>query len=87
MRDPGSLHRMTIVVGQPLDRSDFSADRARGGGGAGSYRPAIQVHGTNAALCDAASELRACQTDIVTQYPQQGCFGFGLNLVGLAIDS
>src|ERR1700692_2514592 len=44
------------------------------------------MHGTGAALGDAAAVFGAGQTDRVTQHPQQGRVGFGVDVVRLSVD-
>ena len=86
MLDPGPLHRVTAVGRQALDGRDFVPDGARGRRAAGADRPAVQVHGTDAALRDAATELRAGQADRVTQDPQERRLGFDIHFVRRAVD-
>src|SRR5256885_9863328 len=47
---------------------------------------AVQVDGAGAALCDAASELRASQAERVAQDPQERCVGGEVDAVALTVD-
>ena len=72
--DPCGLQRMQLAVGacEAFDRRDLLT---RGGGDrhrARAHRRAVQMHGARAALGDAAAVLRADQTEVIPQHPQQG---------------
>src|SRR5438309_3519317 len=70
-RDPGALHRVRAVLGQAFDRRDALVGDRGDGQYAGTGSGSIQVHGTRAALCDAAAELRARQPECVAQHPEE----------------
>src|SRR3954454_12872244 len=72
---PRLLHRVEVLadgLGQPLDRGDLVirldlTDRD----GARVERPAVDVRSTGLADLDAASVLRTCDPEQVTQHPQE----------------
>src|SRR5688572_20935412 len=68
---PGTLHRVRAVVAQALDGDDLAP---LGGGhrsDAGANRLAVQMDGACATRRDAAGELGAGQSQLVSQVPQQ----------------
>src|SRR5438034_902200 len=86
-RRPGFLHRMRTGRGEPLDGHDpvaglDFADR----NGAGAPHLAVDVHGTGAALRDAAAVLRAGQAGLFADDPKERRSGLRLHLAYLAVD-
>src|SRR2546426_6164375 len=69
--DPGPLHPVAAAGRQPLDRGHALPGDRRDGHHAGSHGRAVEMHGAGAALGDAASELRAGETEVVAQHPQE----------------
>src|SRR2546422_6000027 len=69
--DPGPLPRVAAAGRQPLDRGHALPGDRRDGHHAGSHGRAVEMHGAGAALGDAASELRAGETEVVAQHPQE----------------
>ncbi len=67
------------------ERGDLAA-HLRHGQGARAYRGAVDDNGTGAALTQTATETRAVQPQIVSQHIEQRSGGFGIHLVGGAID-
>src|ERR1017187_3501511 len=70
--EPWLLHfRTHRRVADRLDRRDGAildrSDREQ----TGAYGIAVQVHGTRAALCDAAPKLRSGKPQQISQNPQQ----------------
>src|SRR5881396_1366696 len=86
-RRPGPLHRMGAGRGEPFDGDDpvaglDFADR----NGAGAPHLAVDVHGTGAALRDAAAVLRAGQASLFADDPQERRPGLRLYVAYLAVD-
>src|SRR5258708_7963617 len=86
-RRPGLLHRMGARSGKPFDSDDAvgGLDRADGDG-AGAPHLAVDVHGAGAALRDTAAVLRAGQTDLLADDPQERRPGLHLHVADLAVD-
>src|SRR5260221_795900 len=86
-RRPGLLHRMGARSGKPFDSDDAvgGLDRADGDG-AGAPHLAVDVHGAGAALRDTAAVLRAGQTDLLADDPQERRPGLHLQVADLAVD-
>src|ERR1700728_2074391 len=68
-RNPGALHRMAIVRGEAFDGGNLRAIKGADWHRAGAHRLAVDMHRTGAALCDAATEIRAGQTDDIAHDP------------------
>src|SRR6266853_4339115 len=84
---PGLLHRMGAGRGKSFDRDDpvaglDFADR----NGTGAPHLAVDVHGTGAALRDAAAVLRAGQAHLLADDPQERRPGLHLHVADLAVD-
>src|SRR5690606_8204208 len=85
MFDPCPLHGVTGVSRQAFDGSDLPADGAFGGRYAGAHRLSIHVDGTDAALGDAAAELRAGEAQVFAKHPQQRRLRIDVELVSCAV--
>src|SRR2546430_7581453 len=85
-RDPGALHRVGAVLGQAFDRRDALVGDGRNGQHARPRGHAVQMHGTRAALCDAAAELGARETERVAQHPEERRVGCDVDGFALAVD-
>src|SRR5205085_2079530 len=85
-RQPGLLHRMRAVGREALDGDDLrpfdATDRHR----AGAHGLSVDVHGAGAALGDAAAEFRACQSDLLPQYPEKRSIALDIDLMPGAVD-
>src|SRR5712691_11747564 len=84
---PGLLHRVRARARQPFDGDDLvggldAPDRH----GAGAPHLAVDVHGAGAALRDTAAVLRAGQTDLLADDPQERRPGLHLHVADLAVD-
>ena len=84
--DPGFLQGVAVVFGQALNRGHFRAGHRSQGGGAGTHRLAVDVHGTSTAQSGAATKLGAGHAEFITQDPQQRGVGLGLGADRLAVD-
>src|SRR6267143_2063215 len=73
--DPRLLQRVIAVGRKPLDGGDSLSLNRRYRGDARSRRRAVDVHRACAALRDAAAELRAGETELVADHPQQRGIG------------
>jgi hypothetical protein len=67
--DPGLLQWVAQVIGETFYSRDVFAFDRKNGSHTGKSRLAVNVHGTRAALRDAAAKLRARQLEVLTNYP------------------
>src|ERR671924_12 len=86
LRDPGPLDRVRAVLGQAFDGRDALVGDRGDGQHAGAGRDAVQVHGTGAALCNAAAELRAREPECIAQHPEERRVGRDVDRFALAVD-
>src|SRR5580692_7286021 len=69
--DPGLLHFVQDAIArQPFDRSDLLAGGFADGDAAGAHRDPVDMDGTGAALCNAATVFSACETDVFPDCPK-----------------
>src|SRR5262245_7884927 len=84
---PGLLHLVQrSALGEPFDSRDLLAFNRAHRHRARSHRHSVHVNGAGAALGDSAAVLRAGETYLFPQYPQQRRAGIDINVVGLSID-
>jgi hypothetical protein len=76
---------MAAVRRDSFDRGDFLADCHARGNAARADRLTIDVHGARTALSYAATELRARQTDMIADHPQQWRERVGIDGVSCSI--
>src|SRR2546426_4660006 len=84
--DPGPLHGVAPAWRQPFDRGHALPGDRRDGHHAGSHGRAVEMHGAGPALRDAASELRAGETEVVAQHPQERRIGRHVHGLAFAVD-
>src|SRR5437763_9889330 len=86
--DPGLLARVQLaaVVRQSLDGGDPGETGHADVDGAGSRRNAVEMNSTGAALRDTATELRALESQNVSQSPEQRHVAVDVDRVPLAVD-
>src|SRR2546422_6822284 len=84
--DPGSLHGVAPTWRQPFDRGHALPGGRRDGHHARSYGRAVEMHGAGPALRDATSELRAGETEVVAQHPQERRIGRDVHGLAFAVD-
>src|SRR6267378_1493105 len=86
-RRPGPLHGMGAGRGEPFDGDDPVAGlEVADQNGARAPHLAVDVHGTSAALRDAAAVLRSGQTHLLADDPQERRPGLRLHIAHLAVD-
>src|SRR5690606_16015776 len=73
------------VLREPFDRGDLLAHSLADGESARAHRHAVDVNGTGAALGDAAAILRSGEADILPDRPEQGRFGFDIDVIGFSV--
>src|SRR5207244_13442936 len=76
---PRDLDRMVAIRRDAFDRIDPFADSRGRLDAAGSDRLTIDMHRARAALPDAATELGACQPDMIADHPQQWRLRVGID--------
>ena len=86
--DPGGNDPLADVIGlDGFDGGDFAADHAGNGRDAGTHDIAVHKHRTRTALRQAAAVFGAGHAQVVADDPEQGRVGFGVDLVGLLVNS
>src|SRR5437879_6605469 len=85
--DPGPLHGVAPARRQPFDRGHALPGHRRDRHHAGAHRSAVEMYGAGAALGDPASELRAGETEVVAQHPQERRVGRTVHALWLAVDA
>src|SRR5258705_9489676 len=84
---PRLLHRMRALRRQALDRDDFVGRFHRADGNrARAPHFAVDVHGTRAALRDAATIFGAGESDLLANHPQERRVVFDAHVPYLAVD-
>jgi hypothetical protein len=83
---PGNLGWMLCIRRKALDGGDFLTHSPTCGQDAGPDRFPVHMHCARPAESHTATEFRPCQTDRVTDDPQERSLGFHIDAIGFSID-
>jgi hypothetical protein len=84
--DPGALHGVAAIGGQPLDGSHSLAGERAERQHAGAHCGPVDVHRAGAAQCHTTAVLRSGHREVIAQDPQERGIGRGVHVDRAVVD-